>query len=81
MLPDRVSNPEPLTYESCALPTALRGPAGRNGHNVMRLYFFTLSALFYVFNKTTLSVHMELFKQYRPSLQAALSSVWPGSAK
>ena len=29
MWPDRVSNPGPLTYESCALPTALRGPAGR----------------------------------------------------
>ena len=28
MWPDRVSNPGPLTYESCALPTALRGPAG-----------------------------------------------------
>ena len=28
MLPDRVSNPGPLTYESSALPTALRGPAG-----------------------------------------------------
>ena len=27
MLPDRVSNPGPLTYESGALPTALRGPA------------------------------------------------------
>ena len=27
MLPDRVSNPGPLTYESCALPIALRGPA------------------------------------------------------
>ena len=27
MLPDRVSNPVPLTYESGALPTALRGPA------------------------------------------------------
>ena len=27
MLPDRVSNPESLTYESGALPTALRGPA------------------------------------------------------
>ena len=29
MLPDRVSNPGPLTYESGALPIALRGPAGR----------------------------------------------------
>ena len=27
MLPDRVSKPGPLTYESGALPTALRGPA------------------------------------------------------
>ena len=27
MLPDRVSNPGPLTYESGALPSALRGPA------------------------------------------------------
>ena len=27
MLPDRVSNPGPLTYESGALPTALRRPA------------------------------------------------------
>ena len=28
MMPDRVSNPGPLTYESGALPIALRGPAG-----------------------------------------------------
>ena len=27
MLPDRVSNPRPLTYKSGALPIALRGPA------------------------------------------------------
>ena len=34
MLSDRVSNPGPLTYESGALPIALRGPAvvlGKNG--------------------------------------------------
>ena len=30
MLPDRVSNPGPLTYESGALPIALRGPAPFN---------------------------------------------------
>ena len=30
MLPDRVSNPGPLTYESGALPIALRGPARNN---------------------------------------------------
>ena len=27
MLPDRVSNPGPLTYQSGALPIALPGPA------------------------------------------------------
>ena len=33
MLPDRVSNPGPLTYESGALLIALRGPAcmGKSG--------------------------------------------------
>ena len=29
MLPDRVSNPGPLTCESGALPIALRGPASQ----------------------------------------------------
>ena len=29
MLPDRVSNPGPLTYESGALPIELRGPASK----------------------------------------------------
>ena len=31
MLPDRISNPGPLTYESGALPIALRGPARGGG--------------------------------------------------
>ena len=31
MLPDRVSNPGPLTDESGALPSVLRGPAAPNG--------------------------------------------------
>ena len=35
MVPDPVSNPGPLTYESGALPIALRGPAGR----YVTLYF------------------------------------------
>ena len=44
MLPDRVSNPGPLTYESGVLPIALRGPAANvviiclNQHT-MRNYF------------------------------------------
>ena len=33
MLPDRVSNPGPLTYESGALPIALRGPAPNEEHH------------------------------------------------
>ena len=40
MLPDRVSNPGPLTYESGALPIALRGPAAivamHNSHKLVR---------------------------------------------
>ena len=39
MLPDRVSNPGPLTYESGALPIALRDPADvdqmNNSYNVI----------------------------------------------
>ena len=34
MLPDRVSNPGPLTYESGALPIALRGQAAVNDVDV-----------------------------------------------
>ena len=36
MLPDRVSNPGPLTYESGALPIALRGPA-QKALNLLRV--------------------------------------------
>ena len=32
MLPDRVSNPGPLTYKSDALPIALRGPASQHAN-------------------------------------------------
>ena len=35
MLPDRVSNPGPLTYESGALPIALRGPAAKREYLVI----------------------------------------------
>ena len=34
MLPDRVSNPGPPTYEPGALPIALRGPAPRDVNDV-----------------------------------------------
>ena len=53
MLPDRVSNPGPLTYESGALPIALRGPAkcckkGRKSQVIHQQYLwdgFTQRAL------------------------------------
>ena len=37
MLPDRVWNPGPLTYESGALPIALRGPASVNASAMIRV--------------------------------------------
>ena len=41
MLPDRVSNPGPLTYESGALPIALRGPAEKKlSHFLCRAFMF-----------------------------------------
>ena len=35
MLPDRVSNPGPLTYKSGALPIALCGPASAESHRCL----------------------------------------------
>ena len=46
MLPDRVSNPGPLTYESGALPIALRGPATYKSYSSMTVckhYFLQTS--------------------------------------
>ena len=40
MLPDRVTNPGPLTYESGALPIALRGPASNCIMNFFIKNFF-----------------------------------------
>ena len=39
MLPDRVSNPGPLAYESGALPIALRGPAKKGGKGNMKVAY------------------------------------------
>ena len=44
MLPDRVSNPEPLTYESGALPIVLRGPHDMSD-NTVELQWFTKAFL------------------------------------
>ena len=45
MLPDRVSNPGPLTYESGALPIALRGPAYLSLKNAEFLDNFILMSI------------------------------------
>ena len=39
MLPDQVSNPGPLTYESGALPIALRGPVNSEANGLTRPIF------------------------------------------
>ena len=44
MLPDRVSNPGPLTYESGALPIALRGPAS-DEEMTTKTYIYCLPGL------------------------------------
>ena len=54
MLLDRVSNPGPLTYESGALPTALRSPA----HNRSNTFqdFADVSRLLYCCFTSTVNI-------------------------
>ena len=47
MLPDRVSNPGPLTYESGALPIALHGPAIANYKKVLISFEWHLGTMNY----------------------------------
>ena len=50
MLPDRVSNPGPLTYGSGALPIALRGPATNRlsiSQFMLTKYFFQWSTFLF----------------------------------
>ena len=50
MLPDQVSNPGPLTYESGALPIALRGPGlllERGPYTIMQSQLFWFLALYF----------------------------------
>ena len=59
MLPDRVSNPGPLTYESGVLLTALRGPAHMS---VIRLDLFSQDMIFTLstFERGNLYAHLGL---------------------
>ena len=50
MLPDRVSNPGPLTYESGALPIALRGPA--------QMFLQDMYHIIFLFRKIYLSIRV-----------------------
>ena len=50
MLPDRVSNPGPLTYESGALPIALRVPALLKAVVVVVLVIYVSPALYIINN-------------------------------
>ena len=61
MWPDQVSNPGPLTYESGALPTALRGPAG---YFLTTVYMYRVKVLnfFIVSYSLTLNFHLALWR-------------------
>ena len=63
MLPDRVSNPGPLTYESGALPIALRGPAPRMGLRGKKLGQTHCK----VFQQSFLNIHISLTTGKYPS--------------
>ena len=56
MLPERVSNPGPLTYESGALPIALRGPAANSngsGRNARMLgLIIAIAGRIYVYHRS-----------------------------
>ena len=49
MLPDRVSNPGPPTYESGALPIALRGPASNRKVQIDICIVFFVSIVYGVY--------------------------------
>ena len=70
MLPDRVSNPGPLTYESGALPIALRGPAKFPGAPLFCSLEFSdlLGSLSSVYNKMN-NVHRTTGVRRRAPLQ------------
>ena len=89
MLPDRVSNPGPLTYESGALSIALRGPAigvGRDGRvekgGGVRLHFYSSAPKLNELQKDLLNtVHLISYKVVIVLLDAGESITYPKSRK
>ena len=61
MLPDWVSNPGPLTYESGALPTALRGPATVSGK---QLYIERIFITLFLFSVHSIKITCFLPQKY-----------------
>ena len=61
MWPDQVSNPGPLTYESGALPTVLRGPATAE-NDIMIKFILEISVKMHVYT-TMISYHSYMWKQ------------------
>ena len=61
MWPDQVSNPEPLIYESGALPTALRGPAKNLLLMKQSLSFKTLDSILLCREANRLSAKLSPF--------------------
>ena len=72
MLPDRVSNPGPLTYELGALPIALRGPA-TTCRIVTKLYYSTAHRdRISIANRVFISIFCMLVALQTPSFQNSL---------
>ena len=59
MLPDRVLNTGPLTYESGALPIALHGPAHNYGQHCLLTLAYVMSNILTEQNNT---VHLPRYK-------------------
>ena len=64
MLPDRVSNPGPLTYESNALPIALRGPAWKRGEIAPWEQFMSFPTIFSIYILLTKGVKLQSFVKF-----------------
>ena len=84
MLPDRVSNPGPLTYKSGALPIALCGPAQYRIENHLKLTLICSYAIQERFQKScgiqAISVRATEGLLYIPQVTKE-SHVLPGSQK
>ena len=60
MLPDRVSNPGPLTYESGALPIALRGPAS----SLLKYNIKLNTSIFFLLYCPLISTELTVLKEF-----------------